>query len=308
MATELLCLQGLQADDINLAASDYLHHSLSLPALAGFVHRVERYLNQRGGEYRTADTRFMVIVRQFASSKGFPRGVKADYGYSGSGKKNIGSPRLMYQYQGRVTLDLIIRFERDEDGLASGLAELVDMDQLLIELSSMHLCSGTLAPVQPEQIQILADVSEQQRYLQNLQADGYLLEDMSSLLAMAPQVLPDLDSSDDTMAYETAEKARTVDDRLQRLLSLIARSRDGSRSEQGYVVPAAIGYRLLETPRPRYQRNAAEQYDHAFAEPMLGVVRLRSCASYRRQYLNEPVASWWGYRQQGNALYLAAEA
>lgn len=304
MATELLCLQGLQADDINLAASDYLHHSLSLPALAGFVHRLERYLNQRGGEYRTADTRFMVIVRQFAASQGFPRGVTADYS---SGNK-AHAPRLMYQYQGRVTLDLIIRFERDEDGLASGLAELVDMDQLLIEMSLMHLCSGTLASVQPEQIQMLTDASEQQRYLQNLQADGYLLEDMSSLLAMAPQVLPELDSRDDTMTDETAEKERTVDDRLQRLLALTARPRDGSRSEQGYLVPAAIGYRLLETPQPRYQRNAAEQYDHAFAEPMLGVVRLRSCASYRRQYLNEPVASWWGYRQQGNALYLAAEA
>lgn len=290
MATEMLCLQGLQADDINLAACDYLHHSLSLPGLAGFVHRLERYLNQRGGEYRTADTRFMVVVRQFSASQGFPRGVTADYS---SGNK-AHAPRLMYQYQGRATLDLLIRFELDEDTFAPGLAELVDRDQLLIELSAMHLCSGTLAPINEDQIRVLTEADRQQAYLQSLQADGYLLEDMSALLSDTSGVLPG-DSC-------------TQDDRLQRLLTLTARPRDGSRSEHGYLVPAAIGYRLLETPQPRYQRNAAEQYDHAFAEPTLGVVRLRSCASYRRQYLNEPVASWWGYRQQGNALYLAAEA
>lgn len=289
MATELLCLQGLQADDINLAASDYLHHSLSLPALAGFVHRLERTLNSLGGEYSTADTRFMVIVRQCSASHGFPRGVTSDYGSASKAP----APRLMYQYQGRATVDLLIRFQ--VDGFAAGLDELTDPDALSIELAGMHLCGGTLAAVAPEQIRILCQPDQQQRYLQNLSADGYLLEDLSALLATEPATV-----TDQTELAET--------DRLQRLLTLTARPRDGSRTEHGYLVPAAIGYRLLEPPQPRYQRNAAEQYDHAFAEPMLGLIRLRSCASYRHQYRNEPIASWWGYRQQGNALYLAADA
>lgn len=53
----------------------------------------------------------------------------------------------------------------------------------------------------------------------------------------------------------------------------------------GYLSPAHIGFALLEAPREK--RNARHGYEHAYAEPVLGLVRLRSKESVILNIKNE---------------------
>ena len=49
--------------------------------------------------------------------------------------------------------------------------------------------------------------------------------------------------------------------------------------DHGWIVPANLGYALLETPRTR--QGARDGRNHAFAEPMIGLVRFVSAAACR---------------------------
>lgn len=92
----------------------------------------------------------------------------------------------------------------------------------------------------------------------------FLVEDKSELLLNPPEGLTKLDWLMDLVARpKTYEEKETV----------YAYGTD----YLGYLTPIIKGYKLLESPRKRdYVRGG---YDHAYAEPIIGVGRMRSMVS-----------------------------
>lgn len=86
-------------------------------------------------------------------------------------------------------------------------------------------------------------------------------------------------ADDSTDTSDTSDNAGTAD-------TLRASAQEDVCKEvvrpAGYFVPAATGFALLETPRVKADSRAAG-VPHAYAEPLLGLVRVRQVASVRAQ-------------------------
>lgn len=287
MNLSFLKLSHLKAYDANLAANDYLHQSIALTTITGFTHLIERWFNQHNCSIRFAETVVLPIIHSASRPKGYPRSSTSDY----SSRSKASVPRLLYQYQGYLEFSLIIAFYCDDDGNAPHELNQNTQRQFIDYLNRQHFSGGPLFPIQPEQITFHSceDNSEKavKKLIKTLQADGYILEDMSHQLAHA------------------ADSQTT--DKLDQLLKLITRKNDREAMAQGFCVPAAIGFLLLEEPKSnRTQRHPDQNYAHAFVEPMLGAIRLRSIGSFKKQHQQHPISVWWQYQEQHQQLFVKA--
>lgn len=297
MNLSFLKLSHLKANDANLAANDYLQQSIALTTITGFTHLLERWFNQHSCSIRFAESAVLPIIHSVSTPRGFPKSSTYDYG----SRNKAGTPRLLYQYQGNLEFSLIIAFYCDDDGNAPHELNSSTQLQFINYLNRQHFSGGTLLPISAEQVTFHRCEDEPEktvkRLINTLQADGYVLEDISHQL--------------------THSKQANHHDTLDQLLHLIARknSQDSNSQENnsqeinslGFCVPAAIGFLLLEEPQyNRIQRHPDQNYAHAFVEPMLGAIRLRSVGSFKKQYQNSPIPVWWQYQEHDQQLFVKA--
>lgn len=285
MSISLIKLSYLKANDINLAANDYLHQSIALTAFAGFSHVIERWFNEQGCDLEFAAAAVMPIIHSVSKPVGFPKSMT----YDSQSRDKAGAPRLLYQYEGNAEFSLIIAFVCEPIAITPYdiLQSSTQRREFLSFINRQHFAGGMLMPVVQEQIHFYDENQSPHELISMLKADGYVLEDACALL--------------ETKSDEQEQ------DSLDRLLTLIARKTDRQSDTQGFYVPAAIGFHLLEQPDSnRIQRDPEQSYPHAFAEPMLGAIRLRSVGSYRKQYMNQEIPVWWQYQDRNNDLFIKA--
>lgn len=110
----------------------------------------------------------------------------------------------------------------------------------------------------------------------------------------------------------TSESDMTLDDAtLEAMLGMADEPSEGAGEEpiaayQGWILPSLIGYRLLEAPRAR--AGARGNMPHAFAEPVVGLLRAQLVGSvledFRRQ--GEWPAVFFQPREAGDFLLYSA--
>lgn len=94
--------------------------------------------------------------------------------------------------------------------------------------------------------------------------------------------------SDDTLTEDTSADVNTPEETSAAQEAVEATpSAEGTGTQQalrpaGYFVPAATGFALLEEPKVK-RDSRAPGVPHAYAEPLLGMVRIRQVASVRAQ-------------------------
>lgn len=285
MSLSVIKLDHLVVYDANLMANDYLHQSIALTTFAGFTHLIERWFTEQGCQIEFAATAVMPIIHQVSKPVGFPR--SSTYNYASSNK--AAAPRMLSQYEGKVVFSVLLAFQyrRNPERVPHRwLENRENRTEFLHFLNQHHFAGGQFNIIQANQVKTVGNESDEiDNAIQKLTADGYILEDCQSLL--------------------TDDRVADAHDQLDQLVHLIVRKKGQGANPQGYLMPAAIGFKLLEEPvANRLQRHPDQECLHAFAEPMLSMIRLRSIGSFKKQYRSDPIPAWWEYQDIDNCLFV----
>lgn len=168
-------------------------------------------------------------------------------------------------YDARVYVDHTRLIER------YAAAHQVDRLEALIELSRLHLKSE-LKPGVEEQAQIGL------RHSGSEGVDAGWMDETDE--ATIAKELDNLEEPGDDFDYDLLDSEQWSDASADDLLA----AQGWIDQYYGRLIPIDIGYLLLEQPKPRPHRFATSpHYPHAFAEPVLGLARLQSVASCRKQ-------------------------
>lgn len=240
-------------------------HVLGLPpmsALDGLGHALERRLNAWIGDSGAIESQGVALaIEAMTVMRGQPRPIPAEQ--TRRRPKGLAAPlieRRLGYLQGRVVVRLGL-----DDALFDALREAALAGELTPLLLGLRLAGGMLT-VRAERVRLLGDPAAALRHVPK---PALLVEDHTDALI---------------------EEAQPGDrDRLATLLRLLAEQRahgleegEGGRIHgdyQGYRVPVGIGFRALEAPR--YREGARGGYPHQYAEPVIGLARLRTSASVR---------------------------
>lgn len=205
-------------------------------------------------------------------------------------KKSFASPTIS-DLKGSVLLDILVVLEIDDASFAGVPEELMARVARTQRFSggSLNSLQGTAV-----QVQVFDSLTSA---LSRMPGSALMLEDASDALktfaAKSGQSLKTallelitVNRAAPVQAEGSAKDASSDEPAAESMDNAQAPAQEDVCEEvvrpAGYFVPAATGFALLETPRVKADSRAAG-VPHAYAEPLLGLVRVRQVASVRAQ-------------------------
>ena len=254
-----LVIPCLQLENVNTEANLHVAGLPAITSFTGFMHGLQ--LNWLAKEVDNAEVEEMVfqgvaiIGYSLALYEGQSKCPQALDGMAPTKPEEI-NPSIVQELKGDLGITLIIKVMQDEDGDEECLRDVFskhNLDQLAARLLQTPMAGGRIVkPTKPFFVISSKRLVEELRKL----PPGWLLCNAKEHLD---------GKVDDTR------------DSLDRLLDAltVTKSDDGKfhRQQPGWLIPVAIGYRLLEEPLNR--PGTRKQLPHAYAEPVISLAQWR---------------------------------
>ena len=254
-----LVIPCLQLENVNTEANLHVAGLPAITSFTGFVHWLQ--LNWLAREVESAEAEEMVfqsvaiIGHSLSLYEGQSKCPQALHGMAPTRPEEI-NPSIVQELKGDLGITLIIKVIQDEDGdeeCVRGVFSKNNLKQLAARLLQMPIAGGRIVkPTDPFFVTSSKRLAEELRNL----SSGWLLCNAKE----------HLDGKDDDTR-----------DALDRLLDALAVTKgdDGTfhRQQPGWLIPVAIGYRLLEEPVTR--PGTRKQLLHAYAEPVVSLAQWR---------------------------------
>lgn len=254
-----LVIPCLQLENVNTEANLHVAGLPAITSFTGFVHWLQ--LNWLAREVESAEAEEMVfqgvaiIGHSLSLYEGQSKCPQALHGMAPTRPEEI-NPSIVQELKGDLGITLIIKVIQDEDGdeeCVRGVFSKNNLKQLAARLLEMPIAGGRLVkPTAPFFVTSSKRLAEELRNL----SYGWLLCNAKE----------HLDGKDDDSR-----------DALDRLLDALAVTKGDDdtfhRQQPGWLIPVAIGYRLLEAPVAR--PGTRKQLPHAYAEPVISLAQWR---------------------------------
>ena len=254
-----LVFPNLQLENVNTEANLHVAGLPAITSFTGFMHWLQ--LNWLVREVEKAEAEPMVfqsvaiIGHSLSPYEGQAKCPQALHGMAPTKPEEI-NPSIVQELKGDLGITLIIKVLQDEDGDEECLRDVFSKDnlkQLAARLLPNPIAGGRMVkPTAPFFVMSSKRLTEELRKLPS----GWLLCNAKE----------HLDGKDDDTR-----------DALDRLLDALAVTKgdDGQfhRQQPGWLIPVAIGYRLLEEPVNR--PGTRQQLSHAYAEPVISLAQWR---------------------------------
>ena len=176
--------------------------------------------------------------------------------------------RITVNPQAYIELDLVIKVEGCN---ADEFKEIITSQTVLGFLNRLRLAKSPIVP--KEECQIIPDIAYSENELHQLLFDrpchGFFIRECTEVLN---------DYKDD--------KADTLD----ALIAVLDDSKSSEDFENNQYIPVSLGYHLLE--KPRYRKGARELLNHAYAEPLFGLVQCKYLFDINIEQLD---SVFWSY-------------
>lgn len=230
-------------------------HVIGLPSMTGldgFVHNLERHFG-----FVTRSWSF--AYRQCDMTDGHLRIANCEVGSNNSRSPSTPST-ILDKRTATVAGFLIIEIEDEPQSTLNEM--LIQMED---GIESLRFCGGTLMVMPNSGIKVWGDIHQALGSIRRLnRRPHFFMEDQEALLNDVPDGLGKLDWLMDLIA-RPKQYDKAVDQ--------VAYEGD----YKGFLTPVIKGYALLENPRERAPVRC--DYAHAYAEPVLSVVRMRTLLS-----------------------------
>lgn len=254
-----LVFPNLQLENVNAEANLHVAGLPAITSLTGFMYWLQ--LNWLTREVENAEAEEMVfegvaiIGHSLSLYEGQSKCPQALYGMAPTRPDEM-NPSIVQELKGDLGITLIVKVMQDEDGDEECVRDVFskhNLNQLAARLLGMPIAGGRIVkPTEPFFVISSQKLVEKLRKLPS----GWLLCNAKEHLD---------GNGDDTR------------DALDRLLDALAVTRgdDGKfhRQQPGWLIPVAIGYRLLEEPVSR--PGTRKQLPHAYAEPVISLAQWR---------------------------------
>lgn len=239
----------LDASGVQISGNIHVIGLPTLNAIDGFAHNISR-------EFDLPVQGWAIAYRKCEVLDGHPMVVNYELGHKG---KKETTPYILDRRQARIGAVLFLDLG-DENSLSK--SEVTESLESRVE--ALRFSGGTFI-IGKAGIRSWDSIEPAMEHVAKSYVEPhFLLEDQSELLNHPPEGLG----------------------RLDWLLDLVARPKDYQGEDttyayegpyKGYLAPVVKGYKLLEKPRPR--KDVRHDYLHAYAEPIIGVARMRNLVS-----------------------------
>ena len=286
------------AHNVNVMSSAHVTGFPAMTALDGMLHALERQLQANG--YQWYFLNWAVVVDQCMPTAGHRRFVSADR----ENRKRV-EASTVDEHLADIKLTLVVEAITDGSSTVAHVNSQLQSPEFQVIFDRLRLSGGrTQIHAKPsntisERFCVRAFSSAQDAF-KTLNRQAFLVEDHTSRLpqyqALIGKAFEDhcaqiSDDSEGAMAVDISEVYQPPTDSLQTLMQLISipkgRLSDQEQSQVqaiksfrpgGFYVPLAVGFRQLGETRPDPQ-SRDPSVEFAYAEPVLGVGRLRKLGS-----------------------------
>lgn len=265
-----LLLPSLSVEQVNAEANMYIAGFPALTAFTGFGHWLElNWLQDLVNQHDLENLQVCgvsIIGHQLSLIPGQNKCPPALHGKAPTNPKSM-NPPIIQELKADLRLSLVLSIWMDEDDEHCEVDSAIQ-DQLT-QLNAI-LMKTPLAGGRVVRHGHLAWCNSSQALTKQLKkiGNGWLLCNRKELL------IPE--SDDDNR------------DSLDRLLDVLALNKndDGhyTRNQPGWIIPTAIGYRLIESPKRR--EGTRQSLPHAYAEPVTSVAQWRYLSSHSKNNLD----------------------
>ncbi|MCX4030213.1 hypothetical protein H0A36_17720 [Endozoicomonas sp. SM1973] len=287
-----LFLPSLSIEQANAEANMYIAGFPALTAFTGFGHWLElNWLKDVASQHEleTLQIRGVSIIgHQLSLIPGQSKCPPALHGKAPTKPKSM-NPPIVQELKVDLRLSLVLSVWMDED------EEPCEVDSAIKEqLAQLNglLVKTPLAGGRVIKHGHIAWCNSSQKLTEQLKkiGNGWLLCNRKELL------MPEDDGDEQ--------------DSLDRLLDVLALNKndDGqyTRNQPGWIIPTAIGYRLIESPKNR--TGTRQPLPHAYAEPVTSVAQWRYLSSHSKNNLDlKNMQAIWQHTYDANNRLLTVD-
>jgi CRISPR type I-F-associated protein Csy2 len=288
-----------QAHDVNLLGNLYTAGLPAMTALGGFTHAIERDINRlikiNDGnlEYKSVQIFHSIDSPEGNYSKMSKRLIR----YKRDANDKNKPATLEGQIEGHIDQTIVMKISGDEESINSISSQCAEggLNRLI---ETKRFAGGTITLNSLNAYDTFSDALSSVPLIYN----AYIVEDKTELLTdMAENNESKLDTLiklviDRPIADKNANKQKKLlvtelknmkgkEGEKAAKASLDAHVEQEAEKEHiGYLVPTANGFFPAE--QPNHSRSSRSGYPHLYAEPTLGLARLRSMNSFLYHYMN----------------------